>query len=617
MPGSFDDYAPYEDPIFDEPGESTPSPLDIEVEFDGSRDPLAGGAAIPGQFNVRPLPVGGQLGPSRSGGFAGGLPANSNRIPSNLPGGRDIITIDVDAVPVYDEPELDENPGIPLRIPLNLPEPDRPRTFNAPRPFEAQPLPIGVGGNVQLPEEPPQLQPSGLTDGQESFFGDEAFQPQGQQGQDVIVYAGWTINVFRFTTGELLNTIESPYQQRGNDFPAPVSPLIEMNIPGSPAGTRLTLGVNFDLEGTPDSSNFLDGGGFNTDFQLQDFTFGTNPVAGEPAFPRPERQPPDRFRPFPLPLGFPLPTGEPPLGDDEPPEVNNQGLTDSPPVSSPANFPVPVPSPFPSSSPNGEPPRDTTPPGGIEPTPGMPPVNPNQPAPPPPFEPDLNCQQLRDCLAPTFRDILIEELRSQLISQLVDAILNGDCSLPAVCDKVDEVIELLTASERLQLDRQLCSGTQITVIRSGRRIEEIVPSIQTLGNFLRDLIEYKLPCKRYETPILLDSGVSQLGQEVRYVPTSNVAQQVELVLVGQLPDTIRLYRMSGVGQEQAKFGNLSAAYQFSTPSFSTIGDQSFVWTRGTILDLPQYYGVTRYVRVFLEPGLQWELRDTGLRDRPV
>ena len=608
-----DDFAPYEDPVFDEPGERTPSPLDIEFEPPNSRDPFAGGAAIPGQFNVRPLPVGGSIVPASSGNYAGSPTSSVRNIPQHLPGGAPYRTIDVQAEPIVSEPPGQEQLGSPVRIPLSIPQPPRRREFNAPRPFEARPQNEFPGPVPPLPLPAPSVSPAGLSAGQLGDFGQQEIQPQGVEGEEYIVYASWKINVFRASDGVLLNVREEPYEQRGpSEFPGPIRPNIVMDL-SNPPGTNLTIGILFGVGASAGAFNFLTGGGFNTDLQLVDFVFGINPVAGEVAFPREAVEPPrgDRFPPLPFPLPLP-PAGSPPLPAPLPaPAADGQPEDNNPPslqaIPAPAPAPAPSRSPFPGSAPP-QPPSDFP-----APIPQLPAENPNRP-PVPPLPPVTgDCVELRECLSPTFRDILVDELRSQIIDRFLDRLLEGSCSLPEICDKIEDVLDLLLASDRIQFQRNVCRGNTLTTIRPGRRIENIIPAIQSATGWLQDLIEERNPCRVYRDAILLDSGTATRGREVSYVALPNQVKEVELTLPGNLPASLRLYRVSTEGEEQTKFGAIQYAYRGLGVPFSVASPQAWVWTRGTVLEVPEFAGRDRFIRVFLEPGLQWQLWDTGLR----
>jgi hypothetical protein len=223
------------------------------------------------------------------------------------------------------------------------------------------------------------------------------------------------------------------------------------------------------------------------------------------------------------------------------------------------------------------------------------------------------CSTILRCILPSIGGLLRDELLERTIEELVEQIAGGDCTLDEVCNRLGAISRTLNETDRITLVRKTCKGETRSANRAGPRLQLIVPAIEAATDFIKDFIEERLPCGSYSEPEVLAGGTSTLQQDVVYVPVNAEVRQVELEIRGAIPGDVRLYAGSGLNQEQGKFGAIQAAYRFIAPSFSVFGHQQWVWTRGTILDIPEYRGRQKYVRVFLKPGLNWALYDTGLR----
>jgi hypothetical protein len=114
-------------------------------------------------------------------------------------------------------------------------------------------------------------------------------------------------------------------------------------------------------------------------------------------------------------------------------------------------------------------------------------------------------------------------------------------------------------------------------------------------------------------PSIVASGTATLGNTVEYVGISDDVREVELVITGEIPKSVRTFRGWGDDEQQSKFGFISAAYSMISGGFGRAEPEILVWTRRTVLQLGEPYRAGRRVRVFLKPGLSWILRDTGLR----
>lgn len=117
-----------------------------------------------------------------------------------------------------------------------------------------------------------------------------------------------------------------------------------------------------------------------------------------------------------------------------------------------------------------------------------------------------------------------------------------------------------------------------------------------------------------ENPNVLEQGEATEGETVWYVQLPAVTRQVELIITGQIPKSFRLYDTTLSGEQQGKFGGLTLSYPGSAGGQTADAFHQWCWTRRTSLYVGPPLRETRFIRVYVKPGLLWTLYDTGLRN---
>lgn len=602
------------DDNFAEPGEGFGNDI-ISPDDDAAYeyDPLGGGQVVPlPGGSIRSGTPGGQVAPRSSSGRRD-LTNDTRQVPftGNRQEGYNTIDVPAQRIPTSPPSALP-----PASTPNgNLPGTSNPPPLpgNQPPPAPALPPPQPGAGLGGLNESPPSPSPEGVTASQSPQAGNEGeFEPIAEEGQVVNVYASWRIGLFRVSDGVRVGQNQQGYFLRLTSARGPVTPFRE-EVPASPPGTRVRLGFRyFDAMGNPQTINLVETGGGNTDARLESFQVGTSPTDGAEAEPARGAEPNPRGRgALPSPGAPPRPDRRPfPVGLPNPAPAN---APDYAPSNSPADSPFPFPSPNPTQAPDSAPSPTPTP--ATVPAPG--PIDAPRRVPPPPVPglPGLDelCQFLRECLAPSLAETVRDAIINNVINEIIQQLFGGNCSLDTVCDLLRDLSDSWFAQERFELKRKNCEGKDRSVRVIGRRGEIVVGAMQAGFQYTQELIEEKLPCGFYNEPKLIQSGTTAIAREVSYVNVANEVREVELVIPGALPDGFRIYRQSGQFEEQAKFGAIQEGIFNQGPTVAVIGQQHWVWTRNTLIRLEPYRGRPRIVRIFLEPGIQWALYDTGLR----
>lgn len=312
------------------------------------------------------------------------------------------------------------------------------------------------------------------------------------------------------------------------------------------------------------------------------------------------------FRPAPVPR-----LAQPAMGGSAMPQIE--------PVKAPQLVPtVPV---LPLEEPFKFPPPITVPP-----FPGDGPDNPESPTkrPPPvqfpPVSPGTTGRELQPPFKPPFIPIVVPPLRK------------GDCATTAeLLREAGRIRDLIEEAVKQLLDdcKDLCDEAQLTQVfcdvidgqpTTATRFETYTALAPALGFLSREIAEIKRladPCP--EPPpasvphSLLASGIMVEGDNVSYVDISPEVRQVELIITGQLPNSLRLYDSTLAGEQQGKFGAITIAYPGVTGGNAPDAFHQWAWTRRTSFYVGPPIRPDRRIRIILKSGLSWVLYDTGLR----
>lgn len=111
-------------------------------------------------------------------------------------------------------------------------------------------------------------------------------------------------------------------------------------------------------------------------------------------------------------------------------------------------------------------------------------------------------------------------------------------------------------------------------------------------------------------PSMLASGTCTHDERTFVVPVSNDTLSVMLKLSG-IPENLNIYAFENDGIH-AQFGNLCEVIKVGQDDCID-AMQGYVWRDRTFLHLSEPDQFPRAVRVFLKPGVSWELYDTGRR----
>lgn len=154
--------------------------------------------------------------------------------------------------------------------------------------------------------------------------------------------------------------------------------------------------------------------------------------------------------------------------------------------------------------------------------------------------------------------------------------------------------------------------TTIEVLKdsSGNPVED---GVIELGAMLFGL--YKILCKKTSegvAPITLLSGTSTSQQTVFYTGAlSPDAVLVTLEILGDIPENLRAYKLEG-SQSEYGLGSICPTGLPAVGGGYALGDRTDIFTRKTAVQLPADGGPYG-IRLSLKKGLQFVLRDSGLR----
>lgn len=110
---------------------------------------------------------------------------------------------------------------------------------------------------------------------------------------------------------------------------------------------------------------------------------------------------------------------------------------------------------------------------------------------------------------------------------------------------------------------------------------------------------------------VIATGTTEKGNVVEYVPLEQEVISVALEIVGEFPGSQSLMHLDDVDGGQGKFGSITTAIRMGQ-RFYSCGEHSFCYNRNTYLKLQESF-YPRFCRVFLKPGMNWRLIDTGER----
>jgi hypothetical protein len=114
-------------------------------------------------------------------------------------------------------------------------------------------------------------------------------------------------------------------------------------------------------------------------------------------------------------------------------------------------------------------------------------------------------------------------------------------------------------------------------------------------------------------PLVLLSGKSDRHNMVFYVPLPKEIVSVYLVITGQIPSSMSLYKTDSTGEVQGKFGNIGISVQ-TTSGWAHTGDPGWCWTRKTYYPIPEPLpSLPTAIRISLQPELSFILFDSGER----
>ena len=194
---------------------------------------------------------------------------------------------------------------------------------------------------------------------------------------------------------------------------------------------------------------------------------------------------------------------------------------------------------------------------------------------------------------------------------------------------INDTIELIRSNQKLHFPDSGQMGFPLTQVeceitdegeepvQSGLMILPFVDVINHLSGQVAQLALNLINCEdslnQNVPPLLIEAGQSQLRDEVQYVEISDNVRQVELIITGRIPASVRLFGTSESGEPFAKFGSISLAYEGVAGGKATEGFHEWAWTRRTVLTVGKPLRSPRFVRVFLQRGLGWALYDVGLR----
>lgn len=145
----------------------------------------------------------------------------------------------------------------------------------------------------------------------------------------------------------------------------------------------------------------------------------------------------------------------------------------------------------------------------------------------------------------------------------------------------------------------------------------LAPALGFLSRQIADIKAQVIPCSDLDAanvaPILLASGTMTTAESVAYVAIGFDVREVELIIVGTIPASLRLYDTTQSGEQQGKFGSICKSYPGVTGGHAPDAFHQWAWTRRTLLNVGEASRAGREVRIYLRAGLSWVLYDTGVR----
>ena len=163
---------------------------------------------------------------------------------------------------------------------------------------------------------------------------------------------------------------------------------------------------------------------------------------------------------------------------------------------------------------------------------------------------------------------------------------------------------------------ELVDGVE-TPVSEPATAQSLVDVVSSLSGQLALAVQSVLDCSDSQgqnvPPSLIKTGLSTVREEVDYVEISPEVRQIELIITGTIPSSIKLFGTSQSSEPMAKFGSVSVAYNGSTGGQAVEGFHEWCWTRRTLLTLGEPLRSPRFVRVFAQRGLSWAMYDTGIR----
>lgn len=117
-------------------------------------------------------------------------------------------------------------------------------------------------------------------------------------------------------------------------------------------------------------------------------------------------------------------------------------------------------------------------------------------------------------------------------------------------------------------------------------------------------------------PVLLGFGTTSAGQTVIYRPIEPYHVSVVVKLVNSFSAEREFHHIDNYEGGMSKFGAVTTAFKLFDEEYP-VGNHSYIYSRRTYHKLDESNGLPRYVRLFLKPGISWEIWDTGERKAEV
>lgn len=175
----------------------------------------------------------------------------------------------------------------------------------------------------------------------------------------------------------------------------------------------------------------------------------------------------------------------------------------------------------------------------------------------------------------------------------IEEIKNRECPDPCNIDPILQAISELRSFVDVQTD-------------------EIDAYLKWIGNVLKQTI-YRIEIAE-ETPQTILQGTMTFDESVRYVSIPQNAALIYILIEGDIPPSVRAYKLDGNAEEiEIGIGNVSIYRQSTDIAKGSEYDLKILFSKRNFVPIPEHIRGAVQLRLSLKPGVQFRVIDSGLR----